>query len=104
MPGPVPYLIFAVGDNFAAVTEDACVSHDLFFSGFDATARMFTIRQTLLSGHRSIFLLLWSQRSAHSAEQPANPQRNSGSRVGLGFDRIAEPGIAALGGHQNLRD
>jgi hypothetical protein len=30
MPGPVPYLIFAVEDNLAAVARDACVFHDLF--------------------------------------------------------------------------
>jgi hypothetical protein len=67
--------------------------HDLFFSGFAAIVRMLIIRQGLLSGKPQSFLLLWSQRSAHSAEQPANSQCNGGSRVGLSFDRVAKPGI-----------
>jgi hypothetical protein len=42
MPGPVPYLIFAVEDNLAAVTGNACVFHDLFFSlEFSSSAKVF---------------------------------------------------------------
>jgi hypothetical protein len=91
MPGPVPYLIVALKDNLAAVRRDPCVFHDLFVQVFAADT-VSANRQGPLSSNRGI-LLLWSKRSAHSTEQPANSQCNSGSRVGLSFDRVAEPGI-----------
>jgi hypothetical protein len=72
MPRPNPDLIFTVDDDLAAVAGYACVRfHGLFLTG----------------------IVLDLQGSAHSTEQPANSQSNSGSRVGLGFDRVAEPGI-----------
>jgi hypothetical protein len=55
MPSPVPYLIFAVEDNLAAITGDACVFHDLFFSGFCCDRSNAHNHQGLLSNNRSIF-------------------------------------------------
>ena len=85
MPGPVPYLIFAVEDNLAAVTGNACVFHDLFFRVL-LRPLIFMIRPPFERQPQSL-LLLGSQRSAHSSEHPANSQCNNGGRIGLGFDR-----------------
>ena len=79
MPGPVPYLTFAVEDNLAAVTGDACVFHDLFFSGFAATARMRIIRKGLLSGNRSLFC--FSGHSGRRIRPSSQPIPNATTAV-----------------------